>query len=235
MQSSSSRSAVQQPGDAQTASGARQTGPLQAPAPLDRLPSNRHATDPRAIVFNFDYRQHGTRPPQLEESDLFPQALRGEQGWAFTYRVIESTDGSRENWMWVVLSVGGETRRGWVPQSKLLPGQFLRSPLPIQYAKGDPTLPQLNQRQGEADSVLYRTMKGIWQMIKDNKETVLEPLGGEPDDDEDVFGADTRHLLYGPETGRYVDLIYNAIVPGLRKIMDDGQFSPREFFHPPEG
>lgn len=231
-QAGSSSSAAQQSGNFPTTASPGQAGPLQAPAPAI-LPQGVTARTPKSVVFRTDYLQHTSRPQQLIPSGLFPQAVQGEQGWGFTYRTVPGREGAPENWVWVVVCVGGTTRRGWVPIEKLRIGEFLRSPLPIQYAKAQPALPQLTHRQ--TDSVLYRTMKGVWQMIKDNKETVLEPLGGEPDGNEDAFGEDTRDLLYGPETGRYVDLMYDSVVPELRNIMDNGTFSPRSFVNPPYG
>lgn len=169
-------------------------------------------------------------PRELKSRELFPQALAGERGWAFQFKSVTGSKGVPDYWVWVVVSVGGNTRCGWVPREILRPGEFLRDSMPIDIPGQkihQPPLPKATTQQ--QDTVLYRTLQGIWAGIRSNRDTFLAPIISQED-----IGLAER-TLYGPGATGYADLLYRSISPQLRSIMDDGQFNPREFLESGSG
>lgn len=168
-------------------------------------------------------------PTELQNrtQDLFPQAAAGERGWAMRQWKVTTSRGPIFL-VWVVVSAGGNTRRGWVPTSNLKRGERRRENIPIELPEDQlRPLPQLpGPTQQQKNSVLYRTIQGLWRMIRDNRDSVLAPVASQ---DETALIEQT---LYGPDSSQYVDLLYSSFVPEVRNVMDDGRFSARDFLNP---
>jgi hypothetical protein len=166
------------------------------------------------------------RPKQLVGQQMFPEAVKGERGWAFKFIPITGTS----PWVWVVVSVGGTTRRGWMPTGPLKPGELLRDSMPIQIPKErtyrPPLLKSTPQQKG---TVLYRTLQGIWKGIRENRDTFVAPIVSQEDT------SLVERTLFGAFGSQYADLLYRSIIPQLRSIMDDGHFNPTEFLDPKNG
>jgi hypothetical protein len=178
------------------------------------------------VVFVGDYFAPQNRPIQLVGQQLFPEALGGERGWAFKFIPITGTT----PWVWVVVSIGGATRRGWMPMGPLKPGEFLCDSMAIEIPRQrtyrhplQMTTPQ------QKETVLYRTLQGIWQGIRENRNTFIAPIISQ----EDTSLAE--RTLFGAHGSGYADLLYRSISPQLRSIMDPGNFNPKEFLDPKRG
>lgn len=171
-------------------------------------------------------------PRELKSRELFPQALAGERGWAFQFKSVTGSKGVPDYWVWVVVSVGGNTRCGWVPREILRPGEFLRDSMPIDIPGQkihQPLAPLQKATSQQKDTVLYRTLQGIWEGIRNNQDVFLSPIASQ----EDISLAE--RTLYGSAGSGYADLLYRSISPRFRSIMDDGQFNPTEFLKSESG
>lgn len=128
------------------------------------------------------------------------------------------------------IPAGGTTIQGWVPKSELTPGELRRDPIPIDIDTNRIRHQQPSRVSGltseQKGSVLYRTIRGLWQAIHDNKDMVLAPIAHQ----NEIELID--RTLYGPEAYHYTDLLYSCIEPSVRKIMDDGNFSAQELINP---
>lgn len=166
-------------------------------------------------------------PRELVGQQLFPRALAGERGWASRFISVTGSSGSSRHWVWVVVSVGGATRRGWMPKEPLKPGEFLCDSMTIEIPrpKTNQLLPQKATSQ-QKETVLYRTLQGIWEGIRNNRDTFIAPIVSQED-----IGLAER-TLYGSGGSGYADLLYRSISPQLHNIMDPGQFDPKEFLDP---
>lgn len=163
-------------------------------------------------------------PRELRGHQLFPQALAGERGWAFRFISVTGRSGSSNHWVWVVVSVGENARRGWMPKEPLRPGEFLRDSMPIDIPRRKTHQPPLQLATSQQkNTVLYRTLQGIWEGICSNRDTFIAPIVSQ----EDIGLAEWT--LFAPGGSGYADLLYRCIHPQLRSIMEQGQFNPREF------
>lgn len=114
-----------------------------------------------------------------------------------------------------------------MPKGPLKPGEFLRDSMTIEIpGKKIPQPPLQKTTPQQKDTVLYRTLQGIWEGIRNNRDTFLAPIVSQED-----IGLAER-TLYGSGGAGYADLLYRSISPQLRGIMDQGQFNPREFLNP---
>lgn len=158
---------------------------------------------------------------------LISQATAGERGWAMRQWQVTTFSG-RIYLAWIVISTGGTTRRGWVPVNNLKRGKRRRENIPIELPDEQlQPLPQLpGPTQQQKNSVLYRTIQGLWRMIRDNRDTVLAPVASR---DETALIEQT---LYGPDSNQYVDLLYSSFVPEVRNVMDNGRFGAGDFLNP---
>ncbi|KAJ0114438.1 hypothetical protein J7T55_010827 [Diaporthe amygdali] len=182
---------------------------------------------PRAVVFMENYEAPQNVPRELGGKQIFPRAMAGERGWAFRSLPVTGSMGASVHWIWVVVSIGGATRRGWMPQGSLKPGEFLCDSMPIEIPMQKMHQPPLQETTSQQkDTVLYRTLQGIWEGIRNNRDTFLAPIASQ----EDISLAELT--LYGTGGSGYADLLYRSISPQLRNIMDQGHFNPREFLDP---
>lgn len=213
-----------QPRQRNTTTHGLRSGPTQAPLSMDAPGQDER---PRAVVFMGNYVAPGEVPRELGGQQLFSQALAGERGWAFRFIPVTGSTGSSDYWVWVVVSVGGTTRRSWIPKGSLKPGEFLCDSMPIDIPGKKIHQPPLQKTTSQQkETVLYRTLQGIWEGIRSNRDIFLAPIVSQED-----IGLAER-TLYGSGGAGYADLLYRSISPQLRGIMDQCQFNPRDFLDP---
>lgn len=116
-----------------------------------------------------------------------------------------------------------------MPKGCLKPGEFLRDSMTIEIPRRkihQPQAPLQKTTPQQRVTVLYQTLQGIWEGIRNNRDTFLSPIASQ----EDISLAE--QTLYGNGGSGYADLLYRLISPQLRSIMDQGQFNPKEFLDP---
>ncbi|KAG8163583.1 hypothetical protein KVR01_006880 [Diaporthe batatas] len=102
--------------------------------------------------------------------------------------------------------------------------------MPIQIASQKTYKPPVQKTTPQQkETSLYQTLQGIWQGIRENRDTFLAPIVSQ----EDTSLAE--RTLYGCSGDGYADLLYRSISPRLRDIMDHGHFNPTEFLDPKKG
>lgn len=180
-------------------------------------------------MFMANYVAPRQNPRELVGQQLFPKAVAGERGWAFRFIPVTGSMGSPDYWVWVVVSAGGETRRGWMPKGPLSPGEFLRDSMEIQIPGKIHQPPVQKATPQQKDTVLYRTLQGIWEGIRSNRDSFLAPIISQEDT------SLIKRTLHGSGGTGYPDLLYRSLSPQLRNIMDQGQFNPTEFIDPRNG
>lgn len=163
-----------------------------------------------------------------EDDRFFPEARAGEEGWAYRHRQVTALNGSTIDLVWVVVRDGSDHRSGFVLSNSLIRGEIRRDPIPIELRPEQlgPVPHSTNLTRQQRDSVLYRTIDGLWRMIRSNRTTVLAPIASQEETDL------VDQTLYGPHANHYVDLLYDCTIPEVRKIMDGGKFSAQEFLDP---
>lgn len=114
-----------------------------------------------------------------------------------------------------------------MPMGPLRPGEFFCDSMPIQIPSQKTYKPPLQKTTPQQrDTVLYRTLQGIWEGIRNNRDTFIEPIVSQEDT------SLVERTLFGAHGSEYADLLYRSISPQLRQIMDPGSFDPKEFLDP---